>query len=182
MTNLNLLDVMSEIDPTLIDRAEAPVPIRKKPVFRTVLIAAVIAAMLVLLLVSATVAASVAGVNCARYVEQNYPGRLDTMKRAFIICDILNHFLQKTNARGNQSCAPQLPAIPSVLPRSGPLRHQTQTAPRDPAQRLSSVPYTPRGSASAQRLSAPRAKCGHSYTFLLLLLFDSPTCYVPKLS
>lgn len=74
MTNLNLLDVMSEIDPALIDRAEAPVPIRKKPVFRTALIAAVIAAMLVLLLVSATVAASVAGVNCARYVEQNYPG------------------------------------------------------------------------------------------------------------
>lgn len=73
MTNLNLLDVMSEIDPALIDRAEAPVSIRKKPFFRPLLIAAAVATVLVLLLVSATVAASVAGVNYARYVEQNYP-------------------------------------------------------------------------------------------------------------
>lgn len=74
MTNEFLFDAMSEIDFDLIERAEAPVPLRKKPIFRMAMIAASLALFLSLGTVSAGVAGTVAvGVQYEKYVEQNYP-------------------------------------------------------------------------------------------------------------
>ena len=74
MTNEFLFDAMSEIDFDLIERAEAPVPLRKKPIFRTAMIAASLALFLSLGTVSAGVAGTVAvTVRYVDYVEQNYP-------------------------------------------------------------------------------------------------------------
>ncbi|MBQ2256079.1 MAG: leucine-rich repeat protein [Clostridia bacterium] len=74
MTNQTLFELMSEIDFDLIERAEAPVPLRKKPVFRVAMIAAALALVLTLSTVSAGVAGTVAvTVRYVDYVEQNYP-------------------------------------------------------------------------------------------------------------
>ena len=74
MTNLFLFEAMSEIDFDLIERAEAPVPLRKKPIFRVALIAASLALTLTVCSVSAGVAGTVAvGVQYEQYVAQNYP-------------------------------------------------------------------------------------------------------------
>ena len=74
MTNLFLFEAMSEIDFDLIERAEAPVPLRKKPLFRVALIAASLALTLTVCSVSAGVAGTVAvGVQYEKYVAQNYP-------------------------------------------------------------------------------------------------------------
>lgn len=74
MTNQTLFELMSEIDFDLIERAEAPVPLRKKPVFRVAMIAAALALVLTLSTVSASVAGTVAvTVRYVDYVEQNYP-------------------------------------------------------------------------------------------------------------
>ena len=74
MTNEFLFDAMSEIDFDLIERAEAPVPLRKKPIFRMAMIAASLALFLSLGTVSAGVAGTVAvTVRYVDYVEQNYP-------------------------------------------------------------------------------------------------------------
>ena len=70
MTNQFLFEAMSEIDFDLIERAEAPVPLRKKPIFRVALIAAAIA----LVLTFGTAGAGVVGATVTlQYVEQNYP-------------------------------------------------------------------------------------------------------------
>lgn len=74
MTNQILFEMMSEIDFDLIERAEAPVPMRKKPVFRVAMIAAALALVLTLGTVSAGVAGTVAvSVRYEKYVEQTYP-------------------------------------------------------------------------------------------------------------
>ena len=74
MTNQTLFELMSEIDFDLIERAEAPVPLRKKPVFRVAMIAAALALVLTLSTVSAGVAGTAAvTVRYVDYVEQNYP-------------------------------------------------------------------------------------------------------------
>lgn len=73
MTNQTLFELMSEIDFDLIERAEAPVPLRKKPVFRVAMAAAVIALLLSVSTLTLTVAGAVAGVQAVRYVENNYP-------------------------------------------------------------------------------------------------------------
>ncbi len=74
MTNQSLFELMSEIDFDLIERAEAPVPMRKKPVFRVAMIAAALALVLTLGMVSAGVAGTVAvTVRYVDYVEQTYP-------------------------------------------------------------------------------------------------------------
>ena len=74
MTNQFLFEAMSEIDFDLIERAEAPVPLRKKPIFRVALIAASLALTLTVCSVSAGVAGTVAvGVQYEKYVAQNYP-------------------------------------------------------------------------------------------------------------
>ena len=70
MTNEFLFDAMSEIDSDLIERAEAPVPIHKKPVFRAMMIAAAIALVLTL---GAAGAGTAGVVTTVKYVEQNYP-------------------------------------------------------------------------------------------------------------
>ena len=74
MTNQTLFELMSEIDFDLIERAEAPVPLRKKPVFRVAMIAAALALVLSLSTVSAGVAGTVTvTVRYVDYVEQTYP-------------------------------------------------------------------------------------------------------------
>ncbi len=70
MTNQFLFEAMSEIDFDLIERAEAPVPLRQKPLFRVALIAAAIAIVLTL----GTAGAGMVGATVTlQYVEQNYP-------------------------------------------------------------------------------------------------------------
>ena len=73
MTNQTLFELMSEIDFDLIERAEAPVPLRKKPVFRVAMIAAVIALLLGVSTLTVTVAGAVVSVQAVRYVENKYP-------------------------------------------------------------------------------------------------------------
>ena len=70
MTNQLLFDMMSEIDFDLIERAEAPVPMQKKPIFRAFLIAASLALVLTVLMSAVGIASTAAAV---RRVEQNYP-------------------------------------------------------------------------------------------------------------
>lgn len=73
MTNQTLFEWMSEIDSDLIERAEAPVPMRKKPILRVALIAAVVALMMSVCVILVGVAGTVAAVNYQEYVEENYP-------------------------------------------------------------------------------------------------------------
>ncbi|MBQ7379938.1 MAG: leucine-rich repeat domain-containing protein [Clostridia bacterium] len=70
MTNELLFDMMSEIDFDLIERAEAPVPMRKKPIFRAFLIAAVLSLVLSVSILAMGIASTAAAV---KRVEQNYP-------------------------------------------------------------------------------------------------------------
>ncbi len=70
MTNLELLYVMSDVDSDLLSRAEAPVPLRRKPIFRIALIAAVIALVLSLGMTVLGVGYVTATV---KRVEQTYP-------------------------------------------------------------------------------------------------------------
>ncbi len=73
MTNEFLFDMMSEIDFDLIERAEAPVPTRKKPIFRVAMIAAALALVLTVCTASLGVAGTVVTVRYVVYVEQTYP-------------------------------------------------------------------------------------------------------------
>jgi len=73
MTNQMLFELMSEIDCDLIERAEAPVPMRKKPIFRVALIAAVLSLMLAVCTLTLGVAGTVAVIQYEGYVEENYP-------------------------------------------------------------------------------------------------------------
>ena len=70
MTNEFILNMMSDVDPALISRAEAPVRTYKKPIFRVALIAAVIA----LILTACTAALGVSyTAQTVKRVEQIYP-------------------------------------------------------------------------------------------------------------
>lgn len=73
MNNQTLFELMSEIDFDLIERAEAPVPMRKKPIFRVAMAAAVIAILLSVSTLTLTVAGVAVSVQAVQYVEQNYP-------------------------------------------------------------------------------------------------------------
>ncbi len=73
MTNEFLFEVMSEIDFDLIERAEAPVPMRKKPVFRVAMIAAALALVFTVCTASFGVVGAVVTVRYVDYVEQTYP-------------------------------------------------------------------------------------------------------------
>lgn len=73
MTNQMLFELMSEIDCDLIERAEAPVPVRKKPIFRVALVAAVMALVLAVCTLALGVAGTVAVIQYEGYVEENYP-------------------------------------------------------------------------------------------------------------
>lgn len=70
MTNEFLLSVMSDVDSDLLERAEAPVPLRQKPFFRIVLIAATVALVLSLSITALGVSYVTATV---KRVEQSYP-------------------------------------------------------------------------------------------------------------
>ena len=67
MTNELLLDVMGEIDSDLLERAEAPVPVHRRPVFRVALLVAAVSLLLVCSLVLTTAFSTV------RYVKITYP-------------------------------------------------------------------------------------------------------------
>lgn len=67
MTNELLLDVMGEIDSDLLERAEAPVPVHRKPVFRVALLVAAVSLLLACSLVLTTAFSTV------RYVKITYP-------------------------------------------------------------------------------------------------------------
>lgn len=73
MMNEFLLDMMSQIDSELIERAEKPVRPSKKPILRIALIAAALALVIVLGVAGAGFAGMAASVEYEKYVQQNYP-------------------------------------------------------------------------------------------------------------
>ena len=175
MTNEFLFEVMSEIDFDLIERAEAPVPMRKKPVFRVAIIAAALALVFTVCTASFGVAGTVVTVRYVDYVEQTYPEFDGTVLHfaQIVLTEDENLISSLLSEETKQALGGAIAALRESLSGGGEQSKESTAEPEEQTSRQESG--TERGEDSTETIEPSHVFVHSSFDSLSLIAGDEET-------